>query len=281
MPGRQFVNGKPYRYGYQGEFAETDEETGKPAFQLRIYDPRINRWLSPDPYGQFASPYMAMGNNWINFVDPDGGTCVDAQGNSIPCPDGYGAFNGIDDIGVFDGGEFQGYGLDEVVIGGNYEFTVLNSNDWINQFTQPRPNVACKRTCDLVAGNSPLNLAEQVALENGNQIQPTNIFNQGINTIDEYLDNDEPITVGVHHKFGTTYNSDKTTDHYVVIMGRGLDNGQIYYRFYEVATRHSNMGIHPQNRLYLNGQEASGRTQYQSRSGVQRHYTLTQVRRRN
>ena len=78
MPGRQFVNGKPYRYGYQGEFAETDEETGKPAFQLRLYDLRINRWLSPDPMRQYHSPYMAMGDNPISRIDPDGGTdCPD------------------------------------------------------------------------------------------------------------------------------------------------------------------------------------------------------------
>jgi RHS repeat-associated protein len=80
MPGRKIVNGEPYRYGYQGEFAETDEVTGKPAFQLRIYDPRINRWLSPDPYGQYHSPYMAMGNDFINGVDRDGG-CWDKDGN--------------------------------------------------------------------------------------------------------------------------------------------------------------------------------------------------------
>ena len=72
MPNRQIV-GEPYRYGYQGEFAETDPETGKPAFQLRLYDPRINRWTTTDPYGQHASPYMAMGNSWPNRVDPDGG----------------------------------------------------------------------------------------------------------------------------------------------------------------------------------------------------------------
>ena len=77
MPRRRIVNGEQYRYGYQGEFAETDEETGKPAFQLRIYDPRINRWISPDPAREFHSPYLAMGNNWVNTVDPDGGctTC--------------------------------------------------------------------------------------------------------------------------------------------------------------------------------------------------------------
>src|SRR5690606_13900008 len=73
MPNRNLQDAEGYRYGYQGEFAETDEETGKPAFELRLYDPRINRWLTTDPAGQYASPYMAMGNNWMNGVDPDGG----------------------------------------------------------------------------------------------------------------------------------------------------------------------------------------------------------------
>ncbi|QKX03540.1 hypothetical protein HN014_00960 [Aquimarina sp. TRL1] len=71
MPNRNLQG--DYRYGYQGEFAETDPETGKPAFELRLYDPRINRWLAPDPYGQYHSPYVGMGNDWINGVDPDGG----------------------------------------------------------------------------------------------------------------------------------------------------------------------------------------------------------------
>ena len=42
-------------------------------FELREYDPVINRWLVPDPYKQFWSPYLSMGNNWVNVVDPTGG----------------------------------------------------------------------------------------------------------------------------------------------------------------------------------------------------------------
>ncbi|MGS2765199.1 RHS repeat domain-containing protein [Sinomicrobium sp. M5D2P9] len=73
MPTRKLTDAEGYRYGYQGEFAETDVETGKPAFKLRLYDPRINRWVSPDPANQYVSPYLSMGNNWIGRVDPDGG----------------------------------------------------------------------------------------------------------------------------------------------------------------------------------------------------------------
>ncbi|QMU65485.1 MAG: hypothetical protein GKR88_15120 [Flavobacteriaceae bacterium] len=71
MPNRQIVNGEPYRYAYQGQ--EKDPETGKEAFQLRLWDSRIGRWLNTDPAGQHASPYLGMSNNSIVRVDPDGG----------------------------------------------------------------------------------------------------------------------------------------------------------------------------------------------------------------
>ena len=70
MPNRNVVG--DYRYGYQGEYSEKDEETGLNAFELRMYDSRINRWISPDPAQQYPSPYLGMGNNWMNGTDPDG-----------------------------------------------------------------------------------------------------------------------------------------------------------------------------------------------------------------
>jgi RHS repeat-associated protein len=68
LPNRNSLN---YRYAFQGQ--ELDGETGMEAFQLRLWDGRIGRWLSPDPMGQYASPYLGMGNNPIGMIDPDGG----------------------------------------------------------------------------------------------------------------------------------------------------------------------------------------------------------------
>jgi RHS repeat-associated protein len=62
-----------YRYGYQGQFAEKDEETGWNHFELREYDAVIGRWLIRDPLREFWSPYLAMGNNPISMTDPRGG----------------------------------------------------------------------------------------------------------------------------------------------------------------------------------------------------------------
>lgn len=70
MPNRNTINNN-YRYVYQGQ--EKDPETGKEAFELRLWDARIGRWLTTDPYRQFASPYLGMGNNPINMIDKDGG----------------------------------------------------------------------------------------------------------------------------------------------------------------------------------------------------------------
>jgi RHS repeat-associated protein len=73
MPGRKYASESSYRYGYQGQYAEKEGETSLHHFELRQWDARIARWNSTDPYGQYFSPYMGMGNNPISGVDPDGG----------------------------------------------------------------------------------------------------------------------------------------------------------------------------------------------------------------
>ena len=62
-----------YRYGYQGKYAEKDDETGWNHFELREYDNLIGRWTTKDPKGQYHSPYVGMGNNPVSGTDPDGG----------------------------------------------------------------------------------------------------------------------------------------------------------------------------------------------------------------
>ncbi|PWG77902.1 hypothetical protein DDR33_25065, partial [Pararcticibacter amylolyticus] len=62
-----------YRYGYQGQCTEKDKEITWLNFALRMYDPTIGRWMTMDPYGQYYSPYVGMGNDPVNGVEPDGG----------------------------------------------------------------------------------------------------------------------------------------------------------------------------------------------------------------
>jgi RHS repeat-associated protein len=71
MPNKHTTDGN-YRYAFQGQ--EKDGETGMEAFELRLWDGRIGRWLTVDPCHEFFSPYVGMGNNPISLIDPDGGS---------------------------------------------------------------------------------------------------------------------------------------------------------------------------------------------------------------
>jgi RHS repeat-associated protein len=47
-------------------------------FGARYLDPMLGMWISVDPAGQFASPYLYAGNgvNPINGVDDDGNSKI-------------------------------------------------------------------------------------------------------------------------------------------------------------------------------------------------------------
>jgi RHS repeat-associated protein len=64
-------------FGYQGKELQAGEFYNGQGldlydFDARYYDPQLGRWWGQDPAGQFASPYLAMGNNWPATIDPDG-----------------------------------------------------------------------------------------------------------------------------------------------------------------------------------------------------------------
>lgn len=79
MPGRNYSKASPYRYGYNGK--ENDKEVKGEGNQLdygmRMYDPRIGRFLSIDPeFNRFPyhSGYAAFNNSPVLYNDPDGRT---------------------------------------------------------------------------------------------------------------------------------------------------------------------------------------------------------------
>ena len=70
MPNKHTTDGN-YRYAFQGQ--EKDNETEMEAFELRLWDGRLGRWLTVDPAYAHFSPYLGMGNNPASEIDPDGG----------------------------------------------------------------------------------------------------------------------------------------------------------------------------------------------------------------
>lgn len=65
---------------------------------------------------------------------------------------------------------------------------------------------------------------------------PKENYRKAIECIDKHLENGRPIIVGVNHTFNRNIN-DGTTDHFVVIYGRGYDNDikSYFYQYYEVG----------------------------------------------
>src|SRR5688572_17437974 len=76
-PNRKFSVGNSYRYGFNGK--ENDNEVkgegNQQDYGMRIYDPRLGRFLSVDPLTSdypWFTPYQFSGNMPIWAVDIDG-----------------------------------------------------------------------------------------------------------------------------------------------------------------------------------------------------------------
>ena len=69
----QKLGGYSSRYRFTGK--ELDPLSGLYDFGARYYDPRLSVWFGVDPMAEKYpgwSPYCAMGNNPIYYIDPDG-----------------------------------------------------------------------------------------------------------------------------------------------------------------------------------------------------------------
>ena len=80
MPGRRFIAGtSAYRYGFNGKENDKDAGEGIQDYGMRIYDGRLGKFLSVDPYGgsyPYYSSYQFSGNTPIQAIDLDGGEPV-------------------------------------------------------------------------------------------------------------------------------------------------------------------------------------------------------------
>ncbi len=102
-------------YLYQGAYSEMDDDIGWNDFPLRNYDAQIGRWVQQDPYQEFASPYLAMGDDPVNLIDPSGGS----------------VFEGLSSVGrtaVFMlGGAIIGLGVDIMSGGDGFTGTAIGA----------------------------------------------------------------------------------------------------------------------------------------------------------
>ena len=77
MPGRKHSAGSGYRYGFNGKENDNDVkgEGNQQDYGMRIYDPRLGKFLSVDPITKDfpeLTPYQFASNSPIESIDLDG-----------------------------------------------------------------------------------------------------------------------------------------------------------------------------------------------------------------
>jgi RHS repeat-associated protein len=122
QPGRSYLSstGSQYRYGFNGK--ENDNEVkgegNQQDYGMRIYDPRIGKFLSVDPLSKsypWNSPYAFAENDVIRSVDLDGLEKFDVVTTSfapfeIFGKDGFGGYYGDGDNRKFGSAPFSNSG---------------------------------------------------------------------------------------------------------------------------------------------------------------------------
>lgn len=161
--------------------------------------------------------------------------------------------------------------------------------------TKKEQNVACYKACKVILTNAGLspnsapndNTVIQIGVEKSSTDNPSHSSSltidfvkasEGLNYINQQLETGYPILVGVDYKAGSP-NSDKTTDHFIVIVGRGCKNNEVYYLFYEVGTGQQEngqyKGAHENNKLYLKKDNTLQGTPYHNSN---KKYIVVQIR---
>lgn len=75
MPGRNFIAGQKYRYGYQSQEEDPEIWGGAVSYKYRMEDPRLGRFFSVDPLAakySYNSPYAFSENRVIDGVELEG-----------------------------------------------------------------------------------------------------------------------------------------------------------------------------------------------------------------
>lgn len=166
--------------------------------------------------------------------------------------------------------------------------------EWHSQFDsqwgdRKAQNVACWKAAQQILTNSGLGKtsgfstgAIQIAKEIDKHTKMNYLLDglkSGIKYLDEQLEKNHPVLVGVNHdlNYNGEKNTDNTTDHFVVIIGRGCDKSGSFYSFYEVGTSYKDSGTSVTNKLYVLTDRIEGKTAYDS----SKLYQIAQVRKNN
>ncbi len=234
---------------YQFTGYKKDPETGYNYYGARYYSDRLGIWLSVDPPADKypgLSPYAYCANNPIMRIDPDGKQAVAAMGDppkwaSIPS--------------VIPKNKFIGWGY----------------NGSKNCFTLANFQLA------VVGYNTTSKYYQAYTEQKGVNKEQTH---KAIEYITTSLTEGMPVMVGVDNHDGNPGNSDKTTDHWIVIVGMDSDDKGNYFNFYDNATSNQEKGTSAANKLYYDAESGkiTGTADNAYSRNSQRDYTVTRVK---
>jgi len=278
MPERKFAASNQYRYGFNGK--ENDNELkgngNVQDYGMRMYDPRLGKFLSVDPLTQsypWYTPYQFAGNKPIWCVDLDGleeyyttnGTLIGKYGTSNEqriVSDDFVKTQTLKAVqtnisaGTVDDINTNSYALSDAwtdvpdVTGG----------------AALRTYAACGRNCKKAAdtqlkdaGVAAVGPSQQITMHADNVLQKRykkpNLkeeYVKGILAIKESLQNGEPIMVGLTEVTAAEpdggvltskfKNYNVKTQHFVVIVGMGTDANGNYFSYLDNAVSYHDPG---------------------------------------
>ena len=229
--GLSYLNARYYNPA-QGQFITQD-----PVF---LGDPRAQNLADP----QSLNSYSYAEDNPINRKDADGraasltsilSSLISVLRSLLSIPGGGGG-------GGVSGGP-------SVQTGGNTN-TTQSATKNVNTYTsvslpggheQQKTSTGCFNACAGMVGYTPNSRSRIVTSDfnNNGRLTPQSSAREGIQTIDSYLANGRPISVGLNINGGTqSDNGIKATQHFVVIDGSGTDAGGKYYHFVDPYPGH-------------------------------------------
>ncbi len=284
-------DGQQQEGGQQSEGQQDgQQQSGAPIGRATVTADALNVRSGPSAESAKVGK-LFKGNQIVVLAETDGWLQISHQDKTAYVSAAYTSF-------APQGEAEQSQQQDSGASGGKSEFEplgpVLSADEWLSQYSgagkdheltvQERAGVSEDASC-YRASLAMLNRAGFQVLDRTHAIQMlqeqhgknevTAQAGVGLDYIDQELEAGRPVIVGVDHKVGTTYNADHTTDHFVVVIEKGRESdGRIFYRFYDPYTRHAERGSSPNNKLYLNGNTATG-----MRADNKREYHLSQVRR--
>ncbi|MCK9562709.1 MAG: hypothetical protein M0R02_08320 [Bacteroidales bacterium] len=100
-------------------------------------------------------------------------------------------------------------------------------------------------------------------------------FNEAIIYIDESLKAGKPLVIGVHYvnNNNKTYNNNKATLHFMVIVGKVYKDNKVYYRFYDPGKISESFGKSKSNLLEIDLSRKMIYATYNNKT-----YTITEIR---